>query len=287
MIESRVAMALDRLLAAVILVSLTFGAGLQVNREHLISSLKNVGLLVRALLANVVIVPALGVLLAKAFGLPPKIATGYLLMAIAPGVPFVLAQVRKRGGRLGFAVELAVVLPLISIVTVPITAALVLPAGDEAHIPLARFLLTLVIFQLVPILAGMAIGERDPALAQRLGRPLQIVFFAGILALIVIMFPTLVHDVVVVYGSHGMWAMLCLVVLSLLTGWLLGAPQPQDRRVLAIGTALRNIGLCALLATTSFRSPTVTATVLTYFLIQVVIVTLTGVYFARTSREAA
>ncbi len=28
-------------------------------------------------------------------------------MAIAPGVPFVLAQVRKRGGRLGFAVELA------------------------------------------------------------------------------------------------------------------------------------------------------------------------------------
>ena len=122
---------------------------------------------------------------------------------------------------------------------------------------------------------------------QRLGRPVQLVFFASALALIVVLFPTLVHDVVLVYGSHGMWAMLCLVLLSLLVGWLLGAPHPQDRRVLAIGTALRNIGLCALLATASLKSPMVTATVLTYFIIQFVVTTAVGVYFSRTPEEAA
>ncbi|HEX3457570.1 MAG TPA: bile acid:sodium symporter [Candidatus Baltobacteraceae bacterium] len=277
----------EKLLAAIMLVSLTLGAGLQVDRGHLIASLKNVSLLGRALLANIVLVPALGVALAKLFVLPPKIATGFLLMAIAPGVPFVLAQVRKRGGRLGFAVELALVLPIVSVVTIPITAMFVLPAGAEAKIPLSHFLFTLLFFQIVPLLVGIVVGARAPKIAERLGRPLQLLFFLSVIALIVVLFPTLVHDVALVYGSHGMWAMLCLVLLSLLVGWLLGAPHPQDRRVLAIGTGLRNIGLCAVLATTSLRSPTVTATVLTYFVIQVIVVTLVGVYFSRNPAEAA
>jgi bile acid:Na+ symporter, BASS family len=276
----------ERLLAAIMLVSLTFGAGLQVDREHLKASLRNFGLFGRALLANVVIVPALGVALVKLFALPTHVATGYLLMAIAPGVPFILAQVRKRGGRLGFAVELALVLPIVSVITVPITALLVLPAGAVAKMPYTQFLLTLLIFQFVPLLAGIAAGQRLPSVGERLSRPLQFVFFAAAVALIALLFPTLVHDVTLVYGSRGMWAMLCLVLLSLLVGWLLGAPHPQDRRVLAIGTGLRNIGLCVLLATSSLRSPLVAATVLTYFVIQIVIVSAVGVYFARTPEEA-
>ena len=56
--------------------------------------------------------------------------------------------------------------------------------------------------------------------------------------------------------------------------------------MLAIGTGLRNIGLCALAATSSFSDPLIAATVLTYFLIQFVITTLFGVYFARTAGKA-
>jgi bile acid:Na+ symporter, BASS family len=268
------------------LVSLTFGAGLQVDRDHLKAILRNVGLLGRALLANFIIVPLLGVLLAKVFRLPPQVATGFLLMAIAPGVPFVLASVRKRGGSLGLAVALAFMLPLLSIVTVPVTAALVLPTAAKADLPLSHFVLTLLLFQLLPLLAGIAVGALAPGVPQRLGRPLQIVFFASALALIALLAPALAHGVVSVYGSNGMWAMLCLVLLSVAAGWLLGSPAREDRRVLAIGTGLRNIGLCALAATSSFSDPLIAATVLTYFLIQFVITTLFGVYFARTAGKA-
>ena len=55
-------MALAKVLAIVILVSLTFGAGLQLNREHFKNMVSHVGLLGRALLANIVVVPLLGVL---------------------------------------------------------------------------------------------------------------------------------------------------------------------------------------------------------------------------------
>jgi bile acid:Na+ symporter, BASS family len=276
----------EKLTAAIMLVALTFGAGLQVNREHLVAAFKNVSLLVWALIANFIVIPALGVLIAKLFRLPPFVATGYLLMAIAPGVPFVLASVRKRGGSLGFAIALELLLPLISIVTIPLTAALVLPATAAGEIPVGQFVKTLVIFQLLPLLVGIVVGYRATGLAEKLARPLQLVFFLAAIALIVIVFPKLVESVRQVYGSNGMLAMLCLVLLSIAVGWAFGGPARENRRVLAIGSALRNIGLCALIATTNFREVQVISTVMCYFIIQFVVVTLVGIYFARTAERA-
>lgn len=219
----------EKLLAAIMLISLTFGAGMQVDRDHLFASLKRLGLLGRGLLANFIVVPVAGLLLEMLFRLPEHsehVATGFMLMAIAPGVPFVLSSVRKRGGRLSLAVELAIFLPLLSIVTVPLTAAIpgVLPAGAADRLPMTEFLTTLVFFQLVPLLIGIGVGERAPAVADRLSRPMQIVFFVAVIALLGILMPKIIASVASVYGSNGMWAMLCLVLLSLGTGWLFGGP---------------------------------------------------------------
>ncbi|HEY2473717.1 MAG TPA: bile acid:sodium symporter [Candidatus Cybelea sp.] len=278
---------MPKAIAMLMLISLTFGAGLEVNREHLIAAVKNVWLLARALLANIIIVPIIGVILVKLFQLPPPVATGFLLMAIAPGVPLVLSGARKRGGSLGFAVELAAVLPLVSIVTVPLTAALVFPSEANAHLSTGRFIITLVFFQLLPLLIGIVVGGQLPAAAPRLARISRIVFFLTLLALLIALFPKLVSSVSAVYGSHGMWAMLCITILAMVTGWLLGGPAREDRRILGIATALRNIGLASLIATANFPNPLVGATVLVYLLIQAIVVTAEGVYFTRTAKEAA
>jgi BASS family bile acid:Na+ symporter len=83
-----------------------------------------------------------------------------------------------------------------------------------------------------------------------------------------------------------MWAEFFTVVLSFAIGWLLGGPARENRRVLGIGTALRNIGLGALIATSSFATPLVASTVITYFVIQLVVTTILGMYFTRTAKEA-
>ena len=276
-------MALAKLFAVIVLVSLTFGAGLQVDRDDLVALLKDASLLSRALIANFILVPLLGAAIARLFALPPPVATGFLLMAIAPGVPFVVASVRKRGGRIALAVAMAFFLPLISLVTIPITASLVLPPGAVAQLPLSKFVPTLLLFQILPLIAGIMAGRRMPSLAEKLGRPLQLIFFVSLVALLAVLLPTIVRDIGIIYGSRGMLAMLTLVLLSLGIGWLLGGPHREDRRVLAIGTALRNIGLCATLATASFASSDVAASVVTYLIIQAVIVSALGVYFTRTA----
>jgi len=226
------------------------------------------------------------VAIVKLFRLPLPVATGILLMAIAPGVPLVLAQVRKRGGRLSLAVELAVALPLLSIITVPLTAAWVLPASVKAELPLGQFAVTLLLFQLLPLLLGIFVGARFPGAAARLTAPFNYIFFAAAIALLALLSRAVIHGVESVYGSRGMLAMLTLTLLSMAAGWLLGGPAREDRRILGIGTTLRNVGLCSLIATTTLRSSEIAASVLMYLLIQFVVVTLFGAYFTRRAKEA-
>jgi bile acid:Na+ symporter, BASS family len=277
-----------KLVALVMLVSLTLGAGLQVNREHLTAILKNASLLGRAFVANFVIVPIVGVLFVRAFHLESDVATGVLLMAIAPGVPFVIAGARKKGGKLGLAVTLALVFPLLSILTVPVTAAFVLPAQEQAELPLKQFVVTLLAFQLLPLLIGVVLAHRVPTVASTLEKPLRIVFIASILAIFILLGPRLVDSIGTVYGSRGILVSLCIVVVSVVTGWLLGGPEIPERRTLSLGTGLRNIGLCSLVATVSFSGePRVAAAVLAYFLVQFVVTALLGVYYTRTVERAA
>lgn len=270
-----------KIIAVVLLVSLMLHTGLQVNLANLVTCLRNYGLLGRALLANFVLVPAYGVLLARLLALSDPIAIGFLLMAISPGVPFlVLAGGRRKGGSLGLALELAFLMPAISIVTVPITARLVLPG---AHISTSSIVVSLFVFQLVPLLLGILINQRASETAARLVRPVGVVAVLAIVALFVWLGRDIIHAIETVYGSRAILAMASIVVLSLLTGWALGGSQRAYRRTLSIGTALRNIGLAAVIATTSFGGGEVAAAVLTYLVVQAVLVAAVGVFFARTA----
>ena len=277
----------QKIATVVMLVSIMLSAGLEINREHLMTVLKNYGLIARALLANFIIVPLLAVLIARLLHLDGYVAVGFLLMAIAPGVPFLVrAAGRKPGGSLGFAAALAFLMPAISIVTIPLTSALIFPPDIAEHVPFGKLLATLVVFQLAPLLIGLLIADRAPAVAARLQRPLLLLFFLAILALLVLLGPSLVEAVMAVYGSHGIWAMLIVVLLSVVTGWLLGGPEIEYRRTLSIATALRNIGTCAVIATASFPDTLVAPTVLTYFLVQFIVSVIFRVYFHRTASAA-
>ncbi len=263
-------------------------AGLLCDRERLAAVLKNYGLLFRAFLANFVLVPVYGVIAVRLLHINDELATGLLLMAFAPGVPFVVfAGGRKKGGSLGFAIALAFLMPAVSVITIPLTAKLVLPVGEVAHVPIGQFFTTLVLFQLVPLLIGILVAMRAQASAERFARIAGVIALVALVIVLLMLAPSIWNSVLSVYGSRGMLAMLIVVVLSIFTGWFFGGPDEHHRHTLAIATALRNIGLCALIATTDFQNTLVPAAVMTYLVIQAVVSSLVGAYFKRTSKPAA
>jgi len=275
-------MSLVKVIALIMLVSIMLTAGLAVNRAQLVATLKDGGLLARAFLANFILVPVIAVILARLFRLDDFVATGILLMAIAPGVPFLpVAAGAKKGGSMEFAVCLAFLMPALSILTIPVTARLVLPAQEVAQIPWSSLTINLVAFQLVPLLAGMAIAARAPSFAARFSRVTSIAFLLTVIAVLIVLSPTIVSSLGTMFGTYGLFTALLVVVLSLAAGWTLGGPDASCRRTLSLATGLRNIGAASLLATTSFPGTIVSAEVMSYLIIQIVVVMIAGKFYSR------
>jgi len=277
-----------KLLAVILLVSVMLNAGLQCNREHLLAALKDRVLIAKALVANFIIVPVVAVIVARLFRLNGDVATGMLLMAIAPGVPFVVfSGGRKKGGSLGLAIALAFLMPALTVLTFPLTAQLVLPTDSAVHLSAARVLVPLIVFQLVPLLLGILISFRAPKIAERISRPLIVVAAIALIGVLVLFAPTLGKSLAVVFGTHGMLAILVVVALSLLTGWTFGGPVIEYRRTLSIATALRNVGLCLVIVGSYFPDTLVGPTVITYFVIQLIVSSIAGAYLKRIPGPAA
>lgn len=279
-------MSLARLVVIVVLASLMLQTGMQLNRERVKAILTNRGLLARALIANIILVPLVGAIVVRLLRLEDSAATGVLLMAIAPGLPLLPRRAGKKvGGSLDFAVVLMFLLPLVSIVTVPVTARLLLPPGYSAHLPLQQFMTTLLLFQLLPLIIGVAIAYAAPAAAKMLDLPLRVIFLIGVLAFIAVFGPTLLKALSSAYGSFTVLASLIIVLISLGIGILLGGPDPEYRNTMAMGTALRNFGLAALIATVDFRGTLVPAAVICYFIVQLIVASLAGAAYTRTARK--
>jgi bile acid:Na+ symporter, BASS family len=270
--------------ALVAIVSLMFLAGLRAAPGSILGTLRDTSLIVRALVANVIIVPILAVALVRAFSLSQPIAIGIMLMALAPGIPFVIVSAgAKKGGSDAFALSLSFILPAVSVITLPFWATLLAPAIGGLHVPVGRSVVTILLAQLVPLFAGLLIGRRSERLRIALLRPVGIVSGLALVVLVVLIAVPGAKALATVFGTRAIVAILSLQVLSLATGWYLGGPRPETRRTLAVATSLRNVGLAATLATTFFAGIDVMATVVAFLIIQLIVAVLAGAYFSRTA----
>ena len=275
-----------KLVALVALVSVMLDAGLHANRKSLVNALKDVRLLGRACLANFIIVPLAAVLIVHGLKLDTFIGVGILWMAIAPGVPFVARTAGKMaGGREDLAVDLTFLLPIISVVTIPLTAPLVLPQIGEAHANMGQYMTKLVLFQLLPLVVGLIIADRAPHFAKVLERPLALLFAASVVVLVILLIPDLSRAVMAIQGSRGILAILLIVIVSLVAGWLVAEDPIEHRHTISIATALRNVGLCLSIAA-GYDRHTVAASVMTYFLVQFLLVFAMTTRYRRSTRRA-
>jgi bile acid:Na+ symporter, BASS family len=279
-------MATAKIFALVMIVTTMLSAGLQVDLQHVGATLRNYSLLAKALLANFVLVPLFAWLLIRGFHVQEEVSIGILLMAMSPGVPFLVNSAgRKQGGSLAFVLVIAFLFSALSVLTIPITAALLLP--HDLNVPAVKFLTTLLGFQLLPLIVGAAIGTHLPEkTADAAIRILHILFLLATVALVVFIGPKLISSVASVYGFGQLAIIAAIGLFALAAGWLLGGPDRTYRRTLSIGTLMRNIGLCALIATSDFADTLVLPTVISYFAITFILSLPIRMYYQRSSKAA-
>lgn len=278
---------MPKLLALIMVISTMLSAGLQLDWDHVRATLHQYGLIVRALVANFVLVPLVAVILVRFFHTNLEVATGIVLMSLAPGVPFLVNSAgRKAGGSLAFALTIAFFFAALSVITIPLTVELIRPASAP-NVPVLRFLTTLVLFQLVPLAVGAILSPRVASpVADRLVKILHLIFLVAAVALFALLMGRIVQSVSVIYGYGHLAIIIILGAFSIAAGWLLGGPNDQYRRTLSIATLMRNVGLCSLIASADeFKGTLVLPAVLSYFIITFLLSLPVRMYYAK--RKAA
>jgi BASS family bile acid:Na+ symporter len=236
---------------------------LETTRGEIMRTLGEWNLMGRAFLANFVIIPILGIIIARFFDLPPDIRTGFLLLAMAPGGLLALQFARVSNGNRIFAVALLFVFCLLAILITPALVVLFFYREGAGKLPFAWLILMLFLLIVVPALVGRAlqrlIPQHAPALGLWLGR-LSIVIF--IIAAVTA--GRYKSPAVKLMGTNGIVAIVLLILFAWVVGWLMGGPEIRNRKVLAISSSMRNVGVCLPLASAYFAGTDVTVPILAF-----------------------
>lgn len=276
-------LALRDLAIHALVVTMMAAVGLHLPFSEAWAGVRRVGVLVLALLANLVLMPALVVGLGELLALPPGARMGLLVCAAAPGGPTGPMFTRLARADLGLGTSLQVLLSVLALASAPLTLELLGRHGEESLLwPMVR---TLAVFQLLPLGLGMLVRQHRPAWADRLGGPLG-KLANGLLLLVVLGLLVTQGQVLLEQGIEVHLALAILVLAPLAAGlvWPAGPLRPT---LLALGliTTVRNVSVALLLSASFFaHDPAVDVAILVWGFYMMVI---PGVLAWRLGRVAS
>jgi BASS family bile acid:Na+ symporter len=251
------------MLSFVISSMLAMGSGLTV--VQIVEPLRNVRLVALALLANFVLTPLGALALAKLLRLDEPLGIGLLLLGCAAGAPFLPKLTQLAKGNLAFAIGAMVLLMVITVAYVPIILPLFIPGVSVDPWSIAR---SLVLLMLMPLAAGLLLKAFFEDLAARIKPVVDRISNISLILLVLFITAANIDKVLQVFGTRGILAGVLFVGLSFGMGWLLGGPDADARRVMALATGQRNIAAALVVAGESLKDPKV--------LVMVVVVAIVG-----------
>lgn len=274
--------------AAIALFFMMAAVGLGLSIRDLLKVARDWRLAMRAGIANYLLVPAVAVGLIFLFQPKPMVAAGFLIVVVCPGAPFapILTAIAK--GTPATAVGVMAILAGSSAIIAPLLLRFLLPLaagrGDLTINPM-KIITTLIMSQFLPLFLGLALHHAKPGLAKRLQGPLNrfiALLNLGLFTLILVTQFKMLQQV----RLSGYLGMSIMVGATLFAGWLLGGPDSNQRKTMAITTAARNVGVALVIVASSFPgTPAVTA-VTVFALFQIIAVVLIAVAWGRISSGA-
>lgn len=223
--------------------------GLSLTVPQIMQPLKNVRLVVLALLANFVLVPLLAYAIMLVIPLEQSLKVGLIVLATAAGAPFLPKLVQGAKGNVAFGVGLMVLLMVVTIIYMPIVLPLLLPGVSVNPWDIAK---SLIVLMLVPLALGLLLKSHSPDTATRWLPVMAKISSLAILILLVVAVGLNVSNIIDLIGTGGILALLLFIIGSFLIGFLLGGRDPGDRSVMGLGTAQRNVSAAIVVTAQNF-----------------------------------
>lgn len=234
---------------------------------------------VRALVANFVLVPLLAIAILQFLPLGRPLAVGLFLVATAAGAPFLIKLTKAAEADVALSTALLVLLLPATIIYMPIVVPLALP---EAAVSVPGIAKPLVLTMLLPLALGLVIR----AYAERLALRLQsIMGKVSTIALVILVAATILANLREILGLFGTGAILAGVLL-IAGAFAIGFALGEAQEVLALGTGQRNIAAAMVVATQAFDNPEIVSMVVVASLIDLAVLFPLAWMLRRRQRRA-
>ena len=223
--------------------------GLSLTVKQIVEPLKNIKVVLLALVANFVLVPALAWAITEVMSLDDDLATGLIIVGTAAGAPFLPKLVQIAKGNTAFSVGLMTLLMVVTVAYLPIVMPLLLPGAEVNAWDIAK---SLIGSMLLPLGIGLFIKARYSDEADSLQPTMSQVSSLAIVVMMVTVIFLEFTTIIDTLGTGGIAAAVIFVVGALVIGLLMGGSSPAMRSVMGLGTAQRNLSAALLVATQNF-----------------------------------
>jgi predicted Na+-dependent transporter len=241
------------------IVSSMLAMGMSLTMAQILQPLRNVRLVLLALLANFVLTPLLAYVIIRVIPLEQSLQIGLVVLATAAGAPFLPKLVQGAKGDIAFGVGLMTLLMVVTIFYMPVVLPLLLPGVEVNPWDIAK---SLIVLMLIPLAIGLLFKSHSPDSAAHWAATLNKISGLAILILLVVGLGLNVSNIIDLLGSLGLLALLLFIAGSLLIGLLLGGRNPAVRSVVGLGTAQRNVAAAILISVQNFSDTNMVSFVL-------------------------
>ena len=214
------------------------------------------------LFCQTVLLPAVAYGIVRAFGLPPELAIGMMLLAASPGGASANVFSHLAHGDVALNITLTATNSILSLLTLPLLVGLSLKAfmgsSEAIPVPFDKVIQTFAVI-LIPVAIGMLIRAKKPAFAERLSKPVRTLAFVFLLIVIGAALAKDGSKVLPAFKTVGVPALL-FNLASLSVGYFIPRLfRLPKRQAVAIGMeiGIHNGTLAIAIATNVLKSPAI------------------------------
>ena len=239
-------------------VSSLLSVGLAYPIRAIVGPLREPHAVLRALVANFVLVPLLAVGIERVIPMAPPLALGLFLLAGSAGAPFLIKLASAAKSDLALGAALLLLLVPVTVVFLPfyVQLAMAHPSlRSLSYVPssIRAIGLPLLSTLILPLFLGLAVNTLAPGWAARL---VTIGGRVATIALVVIVASTFganVYEMFRILKTYALVAGVLLTTGAFASGYLLS--RRERSAVLGLGTAQRNVAGAMVIASRDFKDP--------------------------------
>ena len=213
------------------------------------------------LIAQLIVLPLIGFLLAMIFPLSPELAVGVMIIAACPGGPTSNMVTYLVKGNVALSITLTAMSSLITVFTIPLVVNLAMQnfMGEAAalQLPFLKTVIQIAVITFIPVTIGMLIHNYTPQVAAKLEKSVKwfSLFFLGLIIAGLLLKE---RDNVLGFFFQVGGVTLTLNLLTMALGYaiaILGKLDQSSAKAITVEVGIQNGTLAIAVATTLLNSP--------------------------------